>query len=149
MKDYMFCNYMKDCYMDSMCDEDSINRPLCNMCGLTPLCPPNYIMPMAKESKEDMACKDMSSASPMYMGENICGMQDNMWPGMHQGMHYGMCPMMGGCGGMYPMMPGYGMGPMMGGGCYGMHPMMGQCGEMEPMMYNREVDFEEFDLDEE
>ncbi|BDR64541.1 hypothetical protein [Clostridium tetani] len=199
MKDYMMCKCMKDCYMDSMCNDDKMDRPLCNMCGLTPLCPPNYIMPTAKDDKKDMDCKDMTDIRPMYMEQNTCDMYDDMDychcmhdcmhhcmnpgmdhcmhhdmnPGMDNCMHHGMNPGMDNCmhydmnpgmhHDMHCCMPPYmhsemmchpmmmwghgGMHPMMGG-YPGMNPMMCGCDGMHPMMYSRELDFEEFDLDE-
>lgn len=165
------CNCMKDCYMDSMCDESKMDRPLCNMCGLTPLCPPNSVLPVEKKPKKQMDCKENTEINPMHMHDMQHCMYHNMQPGMHPGMQHCMCcpmmynmmqnpmmggcghemqnPMMGGCGQMSPMMGGCGqMGPMMGG--YGqMSPMMDGCGQMSPMTCNRDLEFEEFDLDEE
>ena len=180
MKDYMMCDCMKDSYMDCMCNDDKMmERPLCDMCGLTPLCPTNYNKPKQKDKKKDKCYDDIVDNDPIYMGKDNCGchmhdkdhckhhgdyMDDCMCDGMHHGMHHGMhCPMMHpmmmpypmmcGCYGMNPMMMGGygygGMNPMMMGGYEGMNPMMDGCGYggMNPMMYARDLDFEEFDID--
>lgn len=173
MKDYMMCDCMKDSYMDCMCNDDKMmERPLCDMCGLTPLCPTNDNNPKQKDKKKDMCYDDIVDNDPIYMGQGDCSchmhddhckhhgmhhhhmddmnscMCDGMYHDMHHGMHYPMMhPMMMSC----PMMCGcYGMHPMMMGGYGGMNPMMDGCGcdGINPMMYTRDLNFEEFDIDE-